>query len=184
MGNVQTIERMKELIAIIKKADTAYFRDDAPIMTDREYDLLVSELHEAEQKTGVVFSSSPTRKVSGVAKKGLNTLPHTRPMLSARKTKSAQEVRMFMGEMTAICSWKLDGLSLILRYRDGKLVTALTRGDGHAGEDVTSAVRQCTSIPSCLKEKVCAEVRGECVISWDDASRIKGKSDEDVHPRR
>ena len=183
MGNVQTIERMKELIAIIKKADTAHFRDDAPIMTDREYDLLVSELHEAEMKTGVVFSSSPTRKVSGEAKKGLNSLPHTKPMLSARKTKSTHEVRMFMGERTAICSWKLDGLSLILRYRDGKLVTALTRGDGHVGEDVTYAVRQCTSIPSCLKEKVCAEVRGECVISWDDARRMKGKSEEDVHPR-
>lgn len=183
MGNVQAIERMKELIGIIRKADVAYFRDDAPIMTDREYDLLVSELQETEKKTGVVFSSSPTRKVSGEAKKGLGTLPHSKPMLSARKTKSTEEVRMFLGDKSAVCSWKLDGLSLILRYRDGKLDKALTRGDGLTGEDVTSQVKQCTCIPSQLKEKLSLEIRGECVISWADAEKIKGKSEEEAHPR-
>ena len=88
------IPRMKELIGILRRADTAYYKYDAPIMTDREYDALYDELAMLEDASGIVISGSPTQKVSGEILEGLAEVEHTRPMLSAAKTKSVDEIAL------------------------------------------------------------------------------------------
>lgn len=121
------IELMRGLIATIKKADTAYFRDDRPIMSDRDYDVAVDLLKNLEQKTGVVLSDSPTQKVPGEILESLTEVRHTRPMLSADKTKSIDDLVRFAEGRDVVLSWKMDGLTLVLRYGDGQLQQAITR---------------------------------------------------------
>ena len=120
--------RMKELIDRIKEADVAYYRDDAPIMTDREYDALVDELKEIEKATGIIFANSPSKRVGGANKEGLKKVTHSKPMLSAKKTKDPAEIKSFAEGHAVVLSWKMDGLTLVLRYQNGALVQGITRG--------------------------------------------------------
>ena len=93
--NQELVQHMRTLIDRIKAADVAYYRDDNPTMTDREYDLLVDELDKLEAVTGTILSGSPTLAVPGEILKGLKTVRHTKPMLSADKTKSVDELIRF-----------------------------------------------------------------------------------------
>lgn len=113
-------ERMQNLIAAITQADTAYYRDDRPIMSDREYDALVNELQELETRTGVILSGSPTQRVPGEILEELTPVRHTKPMLSADKTKSIEDLVKFAGTQPVLLSWKMDGLTLVLRYQNGR----------------------------------------------------------------
>jgi len=176
---------MKELITLISEADTAYYKYDAPTMTDREYDQLYSELLELERDTGVVLSNSPTQKVPGETLESLIQVRHTRPMLSAGKTKSIDAVIDFIGEKAAVVSWKLDGLTLVLRYAKGKLAQAITRGtEGMVGEDVTHTAKVFMNIPLGIPCKETLEVRGEGVISWENFERINREAESPyTHPR-
>lgn len=106
--NQNLMQHMRELIDRIKAADVAYYRDDNPTMTDREYDLLVNELKELETTTGLIFSGSPTQTVSGEILKELTPVRHTKPMLSADKTKSVDEMLQFANGRPVVLSWKLD----------------------------------------------------------------------------
>lgn len=101
--------KMRALIAKIREADTAYYKYDAPIMSDRDYDKLYDELVQLEKETGIALSGSPTQRVPGALLEGLVPVNHTRPMLSAAKTKSVAEVLQFIAGRAAILSWKLDG---------------------------------------------------------------------------
>ncbi len=133
-----TKPRMKQLIEQIREADIAYYRDDAPVMTDREYDKLFDELKQLEGETGLILSGSPTQKVSGEILDEHKEVQHTRPMLLAAKTKSVEELVQFAAGHNIVMSWKLDGLTLVLRYKNGEFVQAITRGrEGIIGEDVT-----------------------------------------------
>ena len=159
------VPRMKELVGILKRADTAYYKHDAPVMTDREYDALFDELKMLEDNSGIVLSGSPTQKVSGEILEGLTEVEHTRPMLSAAKTKSVDEIVRFISSHAALVSWKLDGLTLVLRYEDGKLKQAITRGaEGRIGEDVTHTVRVMLNVPLTIPYTQPLEVRGEGVV--------------------
>ena len=109
--------RMKELILRIQEVDRAYFLLDEPIMSDHEYDALVEELRELEKLTGIIFANSPTKRVGGANKAELQTVLHSKPMLSAQKTKSVDEILAYFGDHSAVVSWKLDGLTLVLRYQ-------------------------------------------------------------------
>ena len=104
---------MRELVSAIREADTAYFKYDEELMTDREYDALVSELQELEKETGIVLASSPTQSVPGEILDGLKKVRHTKPMLSADKTKSVEDLIRFAKGQTVVLSWKLDGLTLV-----------------------------------------------------------------------
>lgn len=177
--------QMKDLIAAIKQADTAYYRDDAPIMTDREYDKLVDELRELEAETGLVLSNSPTQTVPGDILAELTPVRHTRPMLSADKTKSVDDLVRFAGGREVLLSWKMDGLTLVLRYDGGELQQAITRGrEGIIGEGVTHTVRTFLNVPLTVPATEPFEVRGEGVISWDNFKRINANLEEPyTHPR-
>lgn len=177
--------RMKALIAKIRTADTAYYRDDAPILTDREYDNLMDELRELEAETGLVLSNSPTQTVPGEILAELTPVRHTRPMLSADKTKSVEDLVRFAGGQEVLLSWKMDGLTLVLRYDGGELQQAITRGrEGIIGEDVTHTVCTFLNVPLRVPTKEPFEVRGEGGISWDNFKRINANLEEPyTHPR-
>ena len=166
------LNRMKTLIAQLLKANAAYYGKDDPIMTDLEYDRLYSELEQLEQETGIVLASSPTQRVSGEVLESLTAVAHTKPMLSADKTKSTSEIFKFIGGQKVVISWKLDGLTLVLRYDKGKLVQAITRGDGLKGEDVTHTVRVMGNVPLTIPCTEPVEVRGEGVISWQNFQEL------------
>ncbi|MEY8389848.1 NAD-dependent DNA ligase LigA [Lachnospiraceae bacterium] len=178
-------ERMLELIGQLTKADIAYYRDDSPIMPDRDYDILMDELKEIETRTGLVLSGSPTQKVSGEILESLAQVRHSKPMLSADKTKSVEDIVQFSARRPVLLSWKMDGLTLVLRYEDGKLVQAITRGrEGIIGEDVTHTVRTFLNVPMTIPEKESFEVRGEGVISWENFEKINSGLEEPyTHPR-
>ena len=185
MLNANKVSLMKELILKIKDADKAYFVDDNPIMTDKEYDEMVEKLKALELETGIVFSGSPSKRVAGEVKKELKEVKHTKPMLSAQKTKSIDDISRFVTGKDAVVSWKLDGLTIVLRYQGGVLTEAITRGrDGRVGEDVTEAVKCFRSVPKKIKETGMVEVRGEGVLSWKDHKVLTGDSEEaSNHPR-
>ena len=167
------ISRMKELIPKILDADTAYYKLDAPVLSDREYDQLYDELLQLERDTGIILGSSPTQKTPGELLEGLAEVRHTRPMLSAAKTKSVENLMTFIGGRTSVLSWKLDGLTLVLRYEGGALRQAITRGrEGLVGEDVTHTVRHMRNVPRRIPCKEPLEVRGEGVISWANFQTI------------
>lgn len=178
------LSRMKELIARLEEADEAYYVRDNPIMTDRNYDLLYEELAKLEYDSGIVLAASPTQRVSGDVLESLTTVFHTKPMLSADKIKSTDELFKFISGRKMIISWKLDGLTLVLRYEGGKLAKAITRGDGLKGEDVTHAVRVMGNVPLSIPCTEPVEVRGECVISWKNFNELSAGLDEPyAHPR-
>lgn len=179
------LERMKELITKLTEADIAYYKHDAPIMPDRDYDLLYEELLQLEQKTGTVLGGSPTQTVSGEILEELVPVQHTRPMLSADKKHSAEEVFAFIGGKKVVISWKLDGCTLVLRYEGGKLKQAITRGrEGLVGEDVTHTVRVMRNVPLRISYQEPLELRGEAVVSWANFNQLNETLDEPYsHPR-
>ena len=113
---------MKELIEKINAADEAYFKNDSPIMTDREYDALVLELKMLERMTGIHFSNSPIGKVPSDEKVELKTVRHSKPMLSCNKTKNVRDIIRFALEQDIVLSWKMDGLTIVLTYENGELI--------------------------------------------------------------
>lgn len=184
-ANENQQSRMRSLIAQIKEADTAYYKFDRPVLSDREYDLLMEELKALENATGVILSGSPTQTVPGEILEELIAVPHTKPMLSADKTKSVEDLVKFAGSRPVLLSWKMDGLTLVLRYEDGKLKQAITRGtNGLVGEDVIHTVKTFLNVPLEIPEKGVFEVRGEGVISWANFDKINASLEEPyTHPR-
>ena len=178
------LNKMKSLIAQLLAANKAYYGEDDPIMTDLEYDRHYHELEQLEQETGIVLASSPTQRVSGEVLDSLTAVTHTKPMLSADKTKSTAEIFKFIGGRMVVISWKLDGLTLVLRYEGGKLTQAITRGDGLKGEDVTHTVRVMGNVPLTIPCTDSREVRGEGVISWQNFNELNETLAEPYsHPR-
>ncbi len=176
--------RMKELVEKINEADKAYFGNDDPIMTDKEYDDLVEELTSLEKETGVRFNNSPIGKVGGSIKKELTPVVHTKPMLSCNKTKNIEEFVEFIKVSPVVLSWKMDGLTLVLRYEKGELKQAITRGhDGTVGEDVIHTVQEMRNVPLHVPCKDSFEVRGEGVLSFEDFKTLVKLGEKSSHPR-
>jgi len=179
------LSRMTELIKEIYHADIAYYKYDCPVITDREYDMLYQELKELEESAGIVMSGSPTQSTPGVILEGLQEVEHTKPMLSADKTKSIDDVIRFAKGQPVLVSWKLDGLTLVLRYDNGELQQAITRGaEGRIGEDVTHTVRKMMNVPLQIPYTEPFEVRGEGVVLWENFKKLNDTLEEPYsHPR-
>lgn len=170
-------DRMQQLVTTLKAADIAYYRDDEPIMTDHMYDGLTAELKTLETRAGYALPDSPTQTTSGENSTAFAPIKHVRPMLSTQKTKDADTIVRMFAQRAAVLSYKLDGLSLILRYDGGHLTYAATRGKGGIeGEDVTHTVRRMASVPETIPVSGMVVVRGEGVIPW---AAFKGGK----HPR-
>ena len=178
------VQRIKELTSILQKASYAYYGLDRPLMTDKEYDDLYDELLTLEKETNCVLAGSPTIKVQGYLLDGFTKVKHTKPMLSANKTKDTKEIEKFVTNNRFYGSYKLDGLTVVVRYKNGEFTQGITRGTGIEGEDVTEQCRFIKNLPMTIPYKSNLELRGECVISWDEFKRINRNLDTPYsHPR-
>ncbi len=168
----QQIERMKELSRILTQASRAYYQEDREIMSNREYDSLYDELQRLEQESGTVLSGSPTLSVGYEALESLPKERHESPMLSLDKTKEPEALAEFAGSHAVLVSWKLDGLTVVLTYRDGALAKAVTRGNGEIGEVITNNARVFQNIPLRIAYRGELVLRGEAIITYTDFERI------------
>ena len=171
-------ERIKELVELLNRASKAYYAEDVEIMSNYEYDKLYDELAELEKETGIVLSNSPTLQVGYEAVDDLPKERHERPMLSLGKTKSREELQEWLGEQKALLSWKLDGLTIVLTYSGGKLVKAVTRGNGEVGEVVTNNAKVFKNIPVSISYMGELALRGEAVITYSDFQKINEKIED------
>lgn len=166
------IDRMKYLVEQLNLAAKAYYAEDREIMSNWEYDKLYDELVALEEETGVILSNSPTGKVGYEAVEELPKEQHESPMLSLGKTKSREELQSWLQGNEAVLSWKLDGLTVVLTYRDGKLLKAVTRGNGEIGEVVTNNAKTFKNLPLKISYQGELVLRGEAVISYPDFEKI------------
>ena len=166
------IERIKELIPVLQKAGKAYYQEDREIMSNFEYDKLYDELETLEKETGITLAGSPTVSVGYEALEELPKEAHETPMLSLDKTKDVEALRAFIGDRKTLLSWKLDGLTIVLTYGDGKLQKAVTRGNGVVGEVITNNARVFKNIPLQISFKGDLVLRGEAIITYSDFKKI------------
>lgn len=178
------ISRIKELVDVLHKASIAYYRDDNPIISDKQYDDLYDELESLEKETGVILAGSPTQKVQGYILDGFQKVQHSKPMLSAAKTKDVGEIKNFVKDKDFYCSYKLDGATTVVRYEGGKFVQGITRGTGEIGEDVTEQCKFIPNLPMLIPTNEYVELRGETVVSYDEFNKINAYLKKPFsHPR-
>ncbi len=172
MNNNTDTRRMQELVELLNRAAKAYYQDADEIMSNYEYDALYDELQALEAQTGVTLSSSPTVNVGYEVLSELPKERHPSPMLSLDKTKDVAELQAFAGDQKVVMSWKMDGLTIVLTYRDGGLVKAVTRGNGEVGEVITANARTFKNLPLQIPYKGELVLRGEAVIGYKDFEKI------------
>lgn len=173
---------MEEKVAFLNKAARVYYQESNEIISNQEYDRLYDELEALEKETGIVLANSPTVNVGYQVVSSLPKERHPSPMLSLDKTKDIDALRQWLGDREGILSWKLDGLTIVLTYEDGRLTKAVTRGDGIIGEVITNNARVFDNIPVTIPYKDRVVVRGEAVISYEDFEKINSTI-EDVEAR-
>lgn len=174
-----SINRIQYLVSTLKEASRAYYAENREAMSNFEYDKLYDELVELEEKTGIILAGSPTVTVGYEAVTELPKEAHESPMLSLDKTKSREELRGWLQGNAAILSWKLDGLTIVLTYRAGKLVKAITRGNGEVGEVITNNARTFTNLPLNISFQGDLVIRGEAVISYSDFEKVNDEIPEE-----
>ena len=167
---------------MLQEAAKAYYQEDREIMSNFEYDKLYDELENLEKETGVTLAGSPTVSVGYEALDELPKEAHETPMLSLDKTKDVEALRDFIGDHKTLLSWKLDGLTIVLTYGDGKLQKAVTRGNGVVGEVITNNARVFKNIPLQISFKGDLVLRGEAIINYSDFEKINEEI-EDVDAR-
>ena len=172
MAEDRRMTRMKELVRTLDEASRAYYVESREIMSNRRFDELYDELVQLEEQTGIVLAGSPTTKVGYESVDELPKETHESPMLSLAKTKDREEMRAFVGTHRVLMSWKLDGLTVVLTYRDGELQKAVTRGNGTVGDVITPNARVFRNIPLKIAWKGELVLRGEAVISYPDFEKL------------
>lgn len=163
---------MKEKIEILNRASKAYYQDAEEMMSNFEYDKLYDELAALEAETGMILAGSPTQNVGYEVLSDLPKERHPERMLSLDKTKDRQALAEWLAGQKGILSWKLDGLTIVLTYEEGKLVKALTRGNGDVGEVITNNARVFANVPVEIPHKGRLVLRGEAVIKYSDFEKI------------
>jgi len=171
--------RMKELVDILNEASKAYYAKDEEIMSNYEYDMLYDELVKLEDETGITLAGSPTVTVGYEAVDELPKETHEKPMLSLAKTKDREELKEWLNGKDALLSWKLDGLTIVLTYENGKLLKAVTRGNGEVGEVITPNAKVFVNVPLQIPFKGSLVLRGEAVITYSDFEKINSELADD-----
>ena len=171
----EKIEQMQNLIVLLNQASKAYYQESREIMPNHEYDRLYDMLEALEKETGVTLSKSPTTRVGYEVLSDLPKEKHPQKMLSLDKTKDVEQLKSWLGDQEGVMSWKLDGLTIVLTYEDGKLVKAVTRGNGEVGEVITANARAFSNLPVSIPFKERLVLRGEAVISYPDFEKINEK---------
>ncbi|MHC4709878.1 MAG: hypothetical protein ACYTA3_05520 [Planctomycetota bacterium] len=185
-------QRIGELRELLQRANHAYFVDTEPIMPDSEYDALLAELIGLEQAHPQLHDpNSPTQRVGGEPIDGFTTVSHRVPMMSIDNTYSVDDLKAWHERVIKgleaegidpaalhyVCDPKIDGVAVSLRYEQGSLALALTRGDGEQGDDVTAQVRTVRCIPLRLRDHRnpppdVLEIRGEVFMPNEEFERI------------
>ena len=164
--------RMRELVELLNRAGRAYYQEAREIMDNYEYDKLYDELLNLEKETGTTLSGSPTVHVGYEVLSDLPKERHETPMLSLDKTKEVEDLKEWVGDHKTLLSWKLDGLTIVLTYREGRLFKAVTRGNGEVGEVITNNARVFRNIPLHIPYQGELILRGEAVIGYKEFARI------------
>ena len=165
--------RYNELVELLNKANYEYHVLDNPTITDQEFDKYLRELINIEKEyPELVRDDSPTQKIGGEVIDGFKKIKHDIPMLSLSNVFNESEIMEFDNKISKegfhpnyVCELKIDGLSVSLKYKNGKFVSAATRGDGVVGEDITHNAKTIKSIPLRLNKDIDIEVRGEIFMS-------------------
>ena len=177
------IIRMEQLVRELNEASDAYYNGRGERMTDYEWDARFDELKRLEQETGTTLPDSPTQKVSEDSITGQKE-EHEFAALSLAKTKQPAELVKWAEGLPIWISWKLDGLTLVVTYDDGRLTKVVTRGNGHIGTNITHLAKAINGIPQQIAYQGHTVIRGEAVISYDDFEKFLMESGEDyANPR-
>lgn len=171
--------RMQELVELLNRAGKAYYQEATEIMSNLEYDRLYDELLALEEETQTVLANSPTVHVGYEVLSELPKERHEQPMLSLDKTKEVARLEEFLGDQKARISWKLDGLTIVLTYRDGTLYKGVTRGNGEIGEVITNNARVFQNVPLQIPYKGELILRGEAIITYSDFEKINAQIEEE-----
>ena len=175
--------RMRQLIETLNKASEAYYNGQGELMTDYEWDAAFDELKALEDITGIVLPDSPTAKVSEDDMSGQKE-EHEFAALSLAKTKQPQDLAKWAEGREIWLSWKLDGLTLVVTYDNGRLTKVVTRGNGHIGTNITRLAPAIDGILPTIAYKGHLVIRGEAVISYKDFEQFLMEQDEDyANPR-
>ena len=175
---MNSIDRMKELVVILQEASKAYYAENREIMSNFEYDKLYDELIKLEEETGTTLAGSPTITVGYEAVDELPKETHESPMLSLDKTKDREALKEWLKDKEGLLSWKLDGLTVVLTYENGKLLKAVTRGSGEVGEVVTNNAKTFINLPLTIPYKGKLILRGEAVITYEDFKKINDEIED------
>ena len=176
------LKEMKELIQTLNEASKAYYQEAREIMSNYEYDALYDRLVELEKTTGTVMADSPTIHVGYEVLSDLPKENHDTPMLSLDKTKDVQALKSWIGSHKGLLSWKLDGLTIVLTYRNGELYKAVTRGNGVTGEVITNNAKVFRNVPHRIPFTDELVLRGEAIIKYSDFEKINEQI-EDVQAK-
>ena len=176
---IHNFDTMRELIDKLNYY-TKLYDEGHPAISDKEWDDMYFQLQELEKEFGVILSNSPTANVNYQIVNSLQKVEHNHPMLSLDKTKSEEEVVNFLSGHDAIAMAKMDGLTCSIRYLNGKLISAETRGNGLTGEDITHNIVFCKGVPLEIPIKDEVIIDGEVICTYDD---FKEFSEEYANPR-
>ena len=171
MADTNKINRIEELVAQLNKASEAYYNGQDEIMSNYEWDAMFDELTGLEEETGYILPNSPTQNAGYESTSGQKEA-HEYSALSLAKTKKVEELEIWAENYPIWLSWKLDGLTLVLTYDNGKLVKILTRGNGTVGTNITHLKNSIKGFPLEIPYKGHLVVRGEAVISYTDFAAI------------
>lgn len=167
--------RIQELVEILNEASNAYYNEDREIMSNYEYDALYDELLALEEETGIILPNSPTQSAGYEVVSKLKKVEHKLPALSLDKTKDRESLSGWLKGKRGLLSWKMDGLTIVATYNDGKLISAVTRGNGYVGEDVTHNAKYFSGLPQKIHYKGELIVRGEAVMTYSEFKRINAE---------
>ena len=173
------VQRIKELITVLNDVRNQYYNNSNSPMSDYEYDNLYDELEQLEHETNIIYGNSPTQTVGYEVKSKLEKITHSHPMLSLDKTKATDDLVKFSDGRDCIISLKLDGLTTLCTFENGRLIQGETRGNGEIGELITHNAKVFDNLPLKVSNTHKFEIEGEAIITKEDFEKINSKLAED-----